>query len=421
LTSPVLSRKPAGMDRPTGSNGVMVDGEFYPNPPLRDGEAALVDQFRVALEEERINIPDDEWMLVRFLRARGSEKKRDIPASVAMLGASLQWRHSFGTDDILYTIEFPEKEQVASIYPVGYFNTTKSGIPVYIERYGALNLTALFQVTTLERLMRMHVFMYEEMLTRKLPACTRAYGSRVVQGFSILDLDKCSMGDISDRKLHKMLGNLIGLDQNNYPEMLNHMFIINAPSMFTMAWRILKTFVDPNTARKVHIHGRGTANYLPALLEYVDLDKLPTFLGGTYSADGWPAVQPGPWQDWMPPLASPHKIEPEEPPISQNSTVIEEGCRPGGAFVPGIEARSCVRHLGGSDGLLKTSFKRKMMCKETCSWEVLPQASRDTATRSPGHSPRHGTKSAREEAGIPTTVRHQYFDSVWGGIFSDSL
>ena len=86
------------------------------------------------VQEAGTPLPLDEWMLVRFLRARGAEAthrtdhahcpppqcvltwrhgqgNRDIEASVAMITNSLQWRASFGTDDIFHTIDFPEKDQ----------------------------------------------------------------------------------------------------------------------------------------------------------------------------------------------------------------------------------------------------------------------------------------------------------------------
>lgn len=34
-------------------------------------------------------------------------------------------------------------------------------------------------------------------------------------------------------------------DQNYYPETLNKLFLINAPSAFVYVWKIAKTWLDP--------------------------------------------------------------------------------------------------------------------------------------------------------------------------------
>lgn len=42
-----------------------------------------------------------------------------------------------------------------------------------------------------------------------------------------------------------------GIMQDNYPETLGNMYIINAPFIFTAAWAIVKNFVDEKTQKKI--------------------------------------------------------------------------------------------------------------------------------------------------------------------------
>ena len=42
-------------------------------------------------------------------------------------------------------------------------------------------------------------------------------------------------------------------DQDNYPEMLGHICIINAPAMFRMIWSVVKGFIDPRTQSKIEV------------------------------------------------------------------------------------------------------------------------------------------------------------------------
>ena len=51
-----------------------------------------------------------------------------------------------------------------------------------------------------------------------------------------------------------MLSKITGIDQNNYPEMLGHTCIINAPGIFKIIWSAIKGFIDPKTQEKIEVH-----------------------------------------------------------------------------------------------------------------------------------------------------------------------
>ena len=54
-------------------------------------------------------------------------------------------------------------------------------------------------------------------------------------------------------EVKKMLSKIMAIDQNNYPEMLGHTCIINAPSIFKMIWVAIKGFIDPKTQEKIEV------------------------------------------------------------------------------------------------------------------------------------------------------------------------
>ncbi|ORE18922.1 CRAL/TRIO domain-containing protein [Rhizopus microsporus] len=66
-------------------------------------------------------------------------------------------------------------------------------------------------------------------------------------------------------------------DQNYYPETLNKLFLINAPSAFVYVWKIAKTWLDPGTIAKIQILG---SDYKDTLLKQIPPENLPSFLGG---------------------------------------------------------------------------------------------------------------------------------------------
>jgi hypothetical protein len=55
------------------------------------------------------------------------------------------------------------------------------------------------------------------------------------------------------------------------------MFIVNSPMLFTGVWSLIKGWLDEKTRNKISILGGG---YAKKLLEYVDAEQLPEFLGG---------------------------------------------------------------------------------------------------------------------------------------------
>jgi hypothetical protein len=69
------------------------------------------------------------------------------------------------------------------------------------------------------------------------------------------------------------------------------MFIINAPTLFTAVWAIIKGMLDENTVAKISLLG---SSYKKELLEVIDAQNLPVAYGGTCEL---PFSDYGPWND----------------------------------------------------------------------------------------------------------------------------
>lgn len=68
------------------------------------------------------------------------------------------------------------------------------------------------------------------------------------------------------------------------------MFIVNTPLLFSGIWTIIKPWLE-KTKSKIDMLGSG---YQKKLLEYVDAENLPQFLGGT-TPDELLLKNIGPW------------------------------------------------------------------------------------------------------------------------------
>lgn len=86
----------------------------------------------------------------------------------------LNWRRENGLDTVMENYEFPEYAQVQDAYPHNYYGVDKIGRPIYVDRIGCINITKIFEVTTMDRLFK--DFWYEWEKTLKL----RQYASSIL-------------------------------------------------------------------------------------------------------------------------------------------------------------------------------------------------------------------------------------------------
>jgi hypothetical protein len=79
---------------------------------------------------------------------------------------------------------------------------------------------------------------------------------------------------------------------------MGNMFVVNAPYLFAGVWSMVKGFLDERTRNKIKIIGSG---FEKTLLEFIDAETLPTFLGGTCTCaelGGCINSNIGPWNEY---------------------------------------------------------------------------------------------------------------------------
>lgn len=200
----------------------------------------------------------------------------------------LEWRKENSVDDV-DSFVFNELPTVKQHYPHGYHQTDKAGRPIYIERIGKLKIDEVFKATSEERLLRYYIQSYELLIHNLLPACTLAKGQVVDQTCTILDLKDGGMS-MATKKVYRFIQIASKMCQDNYPEILGKMYIVNAPMLFSGVWCIIKPWLDQRTKDKIKILG---TSYQKELLKDIDPENLPDFLGGTSTHDISDNI--GPW------------------------------------------------------------------------------------------------------------------------------
>lgn len=286
-------------------------------------ENELLVKFRSQIEESlgsALSARFDDYYLRRFLRAR----QHDLKNAKEMFLAHLEWRKEFGADTILEDFLFHERESFLALYPQGYHKVDRLGRPIYIQHLGQINMKALKNITTIDRMIKYHVQEYERAIKYIFPACSRAKGMHISQTLAILDLKGVGLRHFSG-EVKTILSTITGIDQANYPETLGKTLIINAPAVFRAIWSVVKPMLDPRTQAKIEV---CPSNYLPVLTKWVDLDSVPTYLGGKSSGSLIDDI--GPWND-------PELIQEIEDEWRGKDALLDEMCQNNGGKTEQIE------------------------------------------------------------------------------------
>lgn len=248
-----------------------------------------VERFRQSLEAKNAWRKEDHdyYTLLRFLRARNYEMDK----AIKMWLDTLEWRKEYDVDNILDNFEFKERTEFLTCYPQGYHKRDKEGRPVYIQQLGVINLEGIKKITNEERMVKFHIQEYERCIKQILPVCSRLANRQIDQTFGIMDVRGVGLSHLTG-EVRRLMGTLTKFDQDNYPEMLGRICIINAPIAFRAVWSIVKTMLQPRTVNKIQICG---TNYMKDLLEWVEMDSIPSWLGG--QSNGTLLDDVGPWSD----------------------------------------------------------------------------------------------------------------------------
>eukprot|EP00906_Rhabdomonas_costata_P019804 RCo028820 len=211
------------------------------------------------------NAISDEDALIKFLVAR----RYDVVKAEEMVRHSVQWRKEFGCEKIFtetFDPAFPTK------WPSGFLpSVDREQHPVYMERPDGAHIKELLSQFGVDALFRWHIYCLE----RQRQAVRRMGSDRIS---IIVDAGKLTMGLLTNSQAIAFMKKITANDESVYPEGLRHMFVINAPRVVTMGWKMISPWLDPRVREKIHIWG---PDFLPHLRGYIAPEQLPAELGGT--------------------------------------------------------------------------------------------------------------------------------------------
>ncbi|KAF2667051.1 CRAL/TRIO domain-containing protein [Microthyrium microscopicum] len=311
-----------------------VDSFQYPSAHLghlTNSQQESLDKFKAICQERGYYHPagkdgkkyashDDETLL-RYLRAR----KFETEGAFEQFKDTEDWRKENQLEQYYDQIDINDFEAARRLYPQWTGRRDKRGIPVYVFEVAHLSSS---NISAYEKSMKkdksppinpkskvapnmMRLFALYENLTRFVfPLCSAVPGrphpeTPVSQSNNIVDISGVGLRQFWNLKTH--MQDASTLATAHYPETLDRIFIIGAPSFFPTVWAWIKRWFDPITVSKIFI--LSEREMFPTLSKYIDPEHIPTKYGGSLdftfgsmphldpaiiSALSWPSDTPTP-------------------------------------------------------------------------------------------------------------------------------
>ncbi|KAF2232760.1 CRAL/TRIO domain-containing protein [Viridothelium virens] len=292
-----------------------TDSYQYPSGHLghlSDNQQAALGKFKVLCQEKGYYKPaeasakalpshDDETLL-RYLRAR-----KFVPhEAFTQFKDTEDWRKNNQLEELYESIDVNEYDQTRRLYPQWTGRRDKRGMPLYVFEVAHLdskNIAAYEastskapQITSKVPAKMLRLFaLYEAMCRFVLPLCSAVpdrphQETPISQSNNIVDISRVGLKQFWNLKNH--MQDASTLATAHYPETLDRIFIIGAPSFFPTVWGWIKRWFDPITVSKIFI--LSNTNMKSTLEQYIDSENIPKKYGGKldYEFGMMPVLEP---------------------------------------------------------------------------------------------------------------------------------
>lgn len=218
------------------------------------------------------NIAKDPSVLLNFIIDSKYRPKKAFKAFSDMM----EWRSNIGVDQALLW-RFPNVELMKTEYPHFFYGFDKEGRPIYIERLGKMNVKKFLQHTTIDEFTSYHICYWEYLQRVVYPRASARTGKKISKVVTIVDLSGLGRDQFHSAAI-EVLKRIAKIDQEFYPESAHKLYIVNVPWIFQAVWSIIKPWINARGRAQIQIVRK---NVEETLLNEIDADQLPEFLGGS--------------------------------------------------------------------------------------------------------------------------------------------
>merc|ERR1719180_471195 len=191
---------------------------------------------------------------------------------------SLEWRNKAGAD---YILDWTSPQVLNKYYPGGFAGYDPSSCPVWLIPFGGADMRGMLSCVRKEEFVDFTIQIIEKSMAN-MRQKTKELNTPVTQHIFIFDLEGFSLSTATHTPTLDILQRLISIYEANYPETLKAAYVLNAPKVFQIVFRIVKGAVEQKTLSKIQVF--GTEDWKEPLSEAVGLGVLPAKWGGTNSS-----------------------------------------------------------------------------------------------------------------------------------------
>ncbi|KAH8395097.1 hypothetical protein KR215_010134, partial [Drosophila sulfurigaster] len=248
-------------------------------------------QFRQLMSAE-LNDTHDDYYLLRWLRAR----KWNLDAAEKMLRAVSRNAHSiiklnYSVPSLLQclktramwnvdNIEKWEAPQALREYlPYGLMGYDNEGSPVIVCPFANFDIWGMMHCVTRFEFQKYLVLLLERLMKNAYEQ-SQKHGWKARQLVVFFDCEGLNLKQYAWRPAAEVVISSVKQYEANFPELLKMCYIINAPKLFSVAFNIVKKFLDENTTSKIHIYKSGADKWKQQLFSHVDPKIIPKSWGG---------------------------------------------------------------------------------------------------------------------------------------------
>lgn len=227
---------------------------------------------------------DNIWLL-RYILSNKTAAEAEEPARF-----TINWNleHRQDIENIRNGGKPPHFDLISQFQVTGEHGHTRNGEPIYYVRIGLCNTKALMdnvpyeQVLTAFTMARFKAVEYCDAQTRK--------EGRLVKAINVLDFQGASLSRGNDSRFSKLLGESSKLNEKLFPQLQGSTIMVNVPPFFMFGFNLLKPLMSKRALEKVvFCPGKNSGKPIsacPYLSNYLNIDNVPTFLGGNCNCPG---------------------------------------------------------------------------------------------------------------------------------------
>ena len=216
---------------------------------------------------------NDDVTLLRYLRARDWK----VAAAFKQYSTTVAWRKRIQLDEMYRTADIEHFEAISRLMPLWTGRRSRKGVPLFVYSVAKIRPDDLLRTSSKDPGLS-SVFLPAEYSSQFVqPLCAAMHSSGAMPHLMhIVDLNGVGIKHFWSLRSH--LQKAAGMATSHYPESVDKIFIVGAPSFFPTIWGYITKWFDPAITSKISVLSAAKAT--DVLISHIDSEDLPQSFGG---------------------------------------------------------------------------------------------------------------------------------------------